>query len=108
MCPNWKPIFAEAHHIWRQNPTEQQVRQTESPSTGVLDLQWTSKSVDFWTGEWTVRSFITLYALLGDMLFMKTYRYTYISLLKAVTDDSLVEGDFQHVGRGTIKRKLKS
>ena len=34
--------------------------------------------------------------------------YTYISLLKAVTDDSLVEGDFQHVGRGTIKRKLKS
>ena len=70
--PNWKSIFAEAHHIWRQSPREQQVRQRESPSTGVLGLQWTSKSVDFWIDEWTVRSFLTFYASLGDMLFMKS------------------------------------
>lgn len=37
---------------------------------------------------------------------MKSSGYTYISLLKSVADDSLVAGDFQHVGRGTVKRKL--
>ena len=54
--------------------------------------------------------FITSCTVLGGAPFTKSspiqWRDTYISPLKSVTDDSLVEGDFQHAGGGTVKRKF--
>lgn len=83
----------------------------QSLSTGILGLKWTSRV----NGPMTLASgqledSVMPHTSLGDVPFMKppygTQRYTYISLLKSVTDGSLGEGCFRRVGGGTVERKL--